>query len=879
MALHFSKLIIFISVFGLLCGQSATAQNQDNEALDSDDAEAVASLIKANHDISKAVYLTRIADQLSVSFASQQQMASHWQQALVESIESPVNFSNIDTHALMAQVLIRYSNGMNLNRWRQVDLSPRKPLPKLNEHLSATQQFNVWLNLNQYWRIILQRLSNQDSTDWLNMTPLNKPQIAYQEDQQQLLKTLLFINEFSKETSQYSSDQLNRKLITFSQQWPQWQLLPTILLRQARHQHQQKWIAWAYDWIEIYQHIELGQHLLTSEEQQQLQNHINYSQEQWMSNQSIIEAKDQTLYPFIESIFDQLPVKFKNPDHSNEAINTQILSLATGIQDPVDYFTQPLRDQIQENLEVCLNLSTHLPPNPEQPIADHQFQSCLQEFIDWAQTYAIDAGLAGKFIPLDSSVSMARVLEMPAPQIINYLPAQAVQDQACLNQMDLKPNPVEWLLAVESLNWLHDRWPGIIASMQPPAEDVESILNTGLNLYQYPGCFQPEDVLRNQFNQLEQKWSTLKQAIRLHLKDYRDTQLAKGSDIDFFQDTDQLTDAVPENLSISACDAKTACGAFIQLEPDNKVLQLFPNHLKIAQQLQLGNLSICYDQVGWQERKTLPTKLNNKKIANFEGQLSFTLVGKFEDNIVFKQALETNQRYVYLFAENNQTVLDMACPLPIIGQQITTSLDRGTFGLLPNRLTFLTAQKVDINNIIKQHWPQWQNSINVSQVNLVDAMENIKPVVNETFIQHTNTVQQQIYRKLTTSNPARIYDSALSNAVFEYLTERRRLSATVQALFPTTFHKDMTIRSALTGDNAIPDLRFFKNAYDAQLNIMDLMARGDELFEQHKPAWFNPQQQLSQDFLQPTLMQFDKRFSRNPAKPINDETDQTNNDL
>ena len=158
-------------------------------------------------------------------------------------------------------------------------------------------------------------------------------------------------------------------------------------------------------------------------------------------------------------------------------------------------------------------------------------------------------------------------------------------------------------------------------------------------------------------------------------------------------------------------------------------------------------------------------------------------------------------------------------------------------------------------------------------------MDNIKPLVNETFIQHTNAVQQQIYRKLTTSNPARIYDSALSNAVFEYLTERRRLLATVQALYPTTFHKDMSIRRALTGNAAIPDLDFFKGAYDAQLNIMDLMVRGDALFELHKPAWLAHREELNQNFLQPTLMQFYKRFNLSQPPSTELEAEQTTADL
>ncbi len=877
MALNYKHLLAATWFVWLLWCLPVAAQDSAMETLDGDDAVAVAQLIKSNHDISKAVYLTQIADQLSLSFASQPQMASHWQQALAETIETPDNLSQINTHALMAQVLIRYSHGMNLNRWRLVNLSPQKPLPHLHEHMSATQQFSVWLNLNHYWEIILQRLSSQDSTAWLDITSLPSPAQTPAKPTQQLNKTLRYINTLPDAEGQ--SVISYESLLPFTQQWTKWQPLPALLLRQAWHRDRQLWVAWAYDWIEIYQHIELSSYLLTAQEQQLLQQHIEASESLWETSQSIIEARDETLYPLIVAILEQLPAKFKNPDHVDEDINRHILSLATGIQDTADYFNQPLREQIQENLEVCLNLSTHQPPNPEQPIADHQFESCLQDFIDWAQQQAFDTGLAGQLTPLDNSVSMARVLDMPPPQIINYLPAQAVQNQECLNQLNLKPNPVEWLLAIESLNWLHDRWPGIMAVKKPLQADNQSILDTGLSVYQYPDCFQPQTVLRNQFNQLEQKWSAVKQAIRLYIKDYRDTHLANGSDIDFFQNTDQLTDAVPANLTISACDKKTACGANIQLKPDNKVLQLFPNHLKIAQQLQLGNLSVCYDKVGWQERKSLPTQLNNKKIANYEGQLAFTLVGKFEDNIVFEQPLETNERYVYLFGENNQAVQDMACPLPIIGQQITTTLDRGTFGLLPNRLTFLTAQKVDINNLIKQHWQQWQSAINVSQVNLVNSMDNIKPVVNEAFIKHTNTVQQQIYRKLTTSNPARIYDSALSNAVFDYLTERRRLLATVQALFPVTFHKDMSIRSALTGTQAIVGLDFFKRAYDAQLNLMDLMDRGDALFEQHKPAWYDQDRQFEGNFLHPSLMQFMKRYHRDQNIAITPEPDQDNPDL
>ncbi len=824
------------------------------------DAEQIAYTLKSNHSIAKAVYLTRIADQLSQSFASEAQLHSRWLQALDENIEKELNFSHINTHNLMAQVLINFSHGMTLNRWRIVDLTPENPPPALTELTTPTEQFKAWLNLNHYWQIILQRLEAQGSSTWLEFS---NPQTISNKAlplENQLTDTLKIIEQLSKSPAPKKNNQINngailkQPLVQFSSQWQQFEALSVILLRQAHHREHKLWLAWAYDWIEIYQHIELSSQLLTADEQQLFSQYIDKSKTLWTEKQTIIIARDEFLYDLIQDLLTQLPLKFKNPDHSDVNINYNILTLATGIQNPVDYFSQPLRDQIQENLEVCLNLSATHTPNPQQPIANHQLNSCLKDFTSWAQQSAFDPGLAGLSTTLENSINLDRVMELPPPQIINYLPAQMIKEQGCIDQLGLKPNPFEWLLAVESLNWLYDRWPGIMTE-QKFAGMPQDLVTIGLSTYRYPDCFNPESLLGQQFNQLEQKWSTVKQAIRLHIKDYRQSQLSANSDIDFFQNTDQTTDSVPENLSIKACDITTACGAFIELKPDSKVLQLFPNHLKLAQQFKLGKLSICYEDVQWQHRKPLLAELKNDKIARYEGQLAITLVGKYQDQTVFTQQLETVDRYVYLFAENSQEVLDMSCPLPIIGNQITTSLDRGTFGLLPNRLTFFTAQKVDVNNVIKKHWPAWQNNLNNSKYNVVDTMDSVKSLVNEAFLQHSNTVQQQIYRKLTTSNPARINDSALSYAIFDYLTERKRLNATIQALFPELYQKDINIRRALASNEALVDLAFFKQAYAAQLNLMDMMDQGDAIFEQHKPAWFEIKPMHNERFIQPTLVQ------------------------
>jgi hypothetical protein len=269
------------------------------------------------------------------------------------------------------------------------------------------------------------------------------------------------------------------------------------------------------------------------------------------------------------------------------------------------------------------------------------------------------------------------------------------------------------------------------------------------------------------------------------------------------------------------------------------LLNLFPNHLKLAEQFGLGQLEICYDQVQWQHRKPTPTHLDNNKIANFEGQLSIQLNGRFRDEIVFTKTLLSEQRHVYLFGENNQETLDTSCPLPIIGKQINTTLDRGTFGLLPNRLTFLAAQKVDINAVMRNNWAQWQTLLNAqpNEFNQYNEMNEIKTALNDAFLQKVNELQQQIYRKLITNNQSRTTDSALSKAVFEYTTHRKLMSHMTRGLYPQSYASRPTLQAAISGNNRLVDMTFFREAFENQINVADMIKAGDDIFNMHQSTW------------------------------------------
>jgi len=794
-------------------------------------AEVMANHLRVNYGMTQAAYLTQMAWEFSRSFASIDQLQQQWLQALNTEVFEHQQFNHINTHALMAQTLIQFSNGMDLNRWRLVDLSPPPRLPNISEGLTPDQVFQIWLNLPYFWQQIIQNQRSQ-TIQWLNWpdTTLNTSPTAVKQPQASLPLVLQWLN---KNTFQLT-DELNQtdELVDY------YDNISVALIRQHHHSQHGSLLAFANDWIEIYQLIELSPMLLTSSEQKHLAKIINQSMLFWDNNLVEIQSLDTRLYPVIKLLLMELPKKFKNPDHINATLNQQFLALAFDVDDIASYMNHPVRQTIQKNLEVCLNLSVMQTPEPNLPIADKQFESCFEELFKWANETAKDSIFAGNKVRLDNPTSLHRALEMPSLQIVNILNMQAVTDEKCQQQIPPQANLFEWLLATETLAWFHDRWPGIFAAKNKNDEFIQ-LMSMGKEINSHPSCFNQSDILNNQYITLKSKWDRLKQEIKQQIKLYESDKLVANSDISLFDSIEQKTNYIPDGLTIKPCDISKSCGAYVELDPTLKLMNLFPNHLKLATQFGLGEIKICYDQVEWQNRKTAPTHLDNNKISNFEGELSIQLNGMFEDNVVFSQQLTSKQRHIYLFGENNQETLDMSCPLSIIGKQINTSLDRGTFGLLPNRLTFLTAQKTDVNSVIKNNWSAWLSNIQDEDavMSYFDDMNGIKSKLNDEFLVHVNQLQQQIYKKLITKNPSRINDSALTKATFEYLNQRKLLNHIITGLFPNTFQSNQSVRTALTGNLRMVDGDFFKRSFDSQTNVIDMMEQGDAIFKQYDSIW------------------------------------------
>ncbi len=866
------QIIFIVSLFGWVLyvkaetmtenGPNETYQTENSIAIS--DAAGMAQHLRQEFGIAKAVYLSQIAQQLSQSFASNEQLQQQWKQALATEIIEPTHFTQINTHALMAQTLVQYTNGMTLDRFRQVNLPLTPKFRSLNDPYVRSRTFQTWLNLTYHWQNILEKGGQENMAQWLawlQKSPVSSTNKTLPNNS--LNPVLTIINKTNFE----DVDQLNKALSEVNYFTP----LAVALMRQKLHLTQKQTIALGYDWIEIYQLLELNNDLLTADQQQEISRLITQANNHWQESEQQIKKINEPLFILINDLLNVLPEKFKNPDHFNEQLNSKILTLITGLQNPNAYFSHPLRQDIQENLEVCLNLSVLQNPEPPAPIANKQFNSCLNEFIEWGTVLARNANLSGNLIQLDNPNSINRALDLPAAQVTNNLSMHAASEINCQQQLTAQANMIEWLLSAETVAWFHDRWPGLMATKSPNSQ-IDQLITVGEQLFQFPDCVRNKQPLLNQFNELQNKWERLKQEIVIHVNQYRNNVLSPNSDVDLFESIDQKSNYIPENFVVSPCDSTQSCGAQVTLDPNNDLLNLFPNHLKLAAQFGLGELNICYENVRWEQRKTTPTHLDNNKIANFEGQLSIQLNGLFQGQSVFTKSLLSEQRHVYLFGENNQETLDTACPLPLVGKQINTSLDRGTFGLFPNRLTFLAAQKIDINKVMTSNWKQWQTQLNVKpdEFQSYNEMNEVKTALNDAFLKRVDQLQQQIYRKLITNNQSRTNDSALSKAAFEYITHRKLLSHMSIGLFPQLYANRPTLQAAISGNDRLVDMAFFREAYDNQINVADMIENGDLNFTEHQDAWDTINQ--SESLVHSTLDQLRqvKTFAQStPADSVN----------
>jgi hypothetical protein len=140
------------------------------------------------------------------------------------------------------------------------------------------------------------------------------------------------------------------------------------------------------------------------------------------------------------------------------------------------------------------------------------------------------------------------------------------------------------------------------------------------------------------------------------------------------------------------------------------LLGLFPNTYLLADQLGMGSLALCYENVRWVDREMRPARPDDDLVANYYGRLSFELVGQFQvedqTETVFRQRLTANEAEHYLFASAGEDVLEQDCPDGMAGRPVASHLPSDRTGLVPNRLTYFAATPVTANGLLNANWEQ-----------------------------------------------------------------------------------------------------------------------------------------------------------------------------
>jgi len=281
-----------------------------------------------------------------------------------------------------------------------------------------------------------------------------------------------------------------------------------------------------------------------------------------------------------------------------------------------------------------------------------------------------------------------------------------------------------------------------------------------------------------------------------------------GADIDLDGPADQVTAYRPQDLSIGPCPGADSCGARVELPASRALLGMFPNAYLLADQIGMGELRLCYDQVRWVERTMQPARRRASQVANYFGRLSFDLTGTFrredEDRTVFRYRLTDKEVRQYLFAAADEDLLGEDCPIDQVGAAVASNLPEGHPGLVPNRLTYFASTPTTPEAELLANWDrgaEWRDWFVTDR--RVDRIEAADPADMEVAVQAELTAlvarrERQLLSPLI--NPPRAGDAAPTAVAMSRVADSAALLRRVLELhYPRIVRQHAPVRAMLAG--------------------------------------------------------------------------------
>jgi len=326
--------------------------------------------------------------------------------------------------------------------------------------------------------------------------------------------------------------------------------------------------------------------------------------------------------------------------------------------------------------------------------------------------------------------------------------------------------------------------------------------------------------------------------------------LEPGADVKLRGDARRETAYRPEDNVIGPCEEANVCEMRGLLEASPGLLAQFPDQHLLADQLRLGEVEICYDNVRWVDRRAEPVRADDPHVANYHGRLGFDLLGRYREgenvNEVFGYTFVSPDEYHYLFGAATDEVLDDSCPTEWIGTRVTTGLggDR-RIRVVPDRLTYLTAARSLPSRIITGNWARgqhWRAAFETGIGVTAHAHGGDSGLVERLGQRLQGLFQEEqamLYSALFTQ-PERSWrrsNETLYEQLIDLDARKALIGAYVNLLYPASLLDSDEIRGLLEGRGALLDERILRQFRREGVAVSEISSAGTSRLERMVGAW------------------------------------------
>ena len=541
-------------------------------------------------------------------------------------------------------------------------------------------------------------------------------------------------------------------------------------------------------------------------------------------------------------------------------VGDAIAQLVLLIPEMNHYFDQPVRQLIAEKINACTGIAVNTDQQGTSSLSREQFDDCLESLVEMSENLVSMEELAGDPDGPFGQEQLRRELKMPPWQRINFSLGYLHErfPTGCEAPAQPIPNPLEWSSLATMITWLARQAPVYfqvpenearlmrmrkqgVGMLQSMAQQVDCISGAGSGIH---------DPVTRSLTDYRLALNKLVAGIREAELEFRAERLKPGADVVLHGDASQRTAYRSEELIISPCDPDLVCEMSGPLEATRALIGLFPDTYLIADQTGLGSIEICYENMQWVNRRAVPVRPDDPHVANYFGQLSFDLVGRYQEKGVFTRVFGSNfvgpDEYHYLFAAATDEVREDSCPTEWVGTTIITSLNQSSgIRVVPNRLTYLASARERPSEVINANWgrgAEWRDWF-VTGLGVTpyehDTDEGIADHVNQHLQALYQAEQSALYASLLRppSRSWRLNKETLFD-LQEELSVRKALARSYINLFYPGFMIDSDeIRGSLEGYDALLDTAVLRRFREANMAVASINGTGLSRLERFQADW------------------------------------------